>query len=86
MLIKNKYNKLFTFWLLFLIFTITLMIVVGGLTRLTDSGLSITEWDLFTGILPPLNNDDWLFYFSLYKKIPQLLINIKNSSFLSWID
>ena len=74
MLIKNKYNKLFTFWLLFLIFTITLMIVVGGLTRLTDSGLSITEWDLFTGILPPLNNDDWLFYFSLYKKIPQYLL------------
>ena len=74
MLIKNKYNKLFTIWLFCLIFTITLMIVVGGLTRLTDSGLSITKWDLFKGILPPLNNEDWLFYFSLYKKIPQYFL------------
>ena len=52
------------------------MIAVGGLTRLTDSGLSITEWELFTGILPPLNNDSWNRYFSLYKEIPQYkLIN-----------
>ena len=53
-----------------------IMIVVGGLTRLTDSGLSITEWELFTGILPPLNNDTWERYFSLYREIPQYqLIN-----------
>ena len=53
-----------------------IMIVVGGLTRLTDSGLSITEWELFTGILPPLNNDAWERYFSLYREIPQYqLIN-----------
>jgi len=52
------------------------MIVLGGLTRLTDSGLSITEWELFSGILPPLNNDSWERYFSLYKAIPQYhLIN-----------
>tara|TARA_B100000073_G_scaffold56438_2_gene41815 strand:+ start:3284 stop:3775 length:492 start_codon:yes stop_codon:yes gene_type:complete len=47
------------------------MIVVGGLTRLTDSGLSITEWELFAGFLPPLNNNDWNNYFNLYKKIPE---------------
>jgi len=47
------------------------MIIVGGITRLTDSGLSITEWELFKGILPPLNNDMWNKYFSLYKEIPQ---------------
>ena len=47
------------------------MIVVGGLTRLTDSGLSITKWQLFSGILPPLSNDDWLVYFALYKEIPE---------------
>jgi cytochrome c oxidase assembly protein subunit 15 len=47
------------------------MIIVGGLTRLTDSGLSITEWQLFSGILPPLNNNDWIMYFNLYKKIPE---------------
>jgi cytochrome c oxidase assembly protein subunit 15 len=47
------------------------MVAVGGLTRLTDSGLSITAWELFTGILPPLNNNEWNFYFSEYKKIPE---------------
>ncbi|MDB2515600.1 COX15/CtaA family protein, partial [Candidatus Pelagibacter bacterium] len=47
------------------------MVGVGGLTRLTDSGLSITAWELFTGILPPLNINDWNYYFSEYKKIPE---------------
>jgi len=47
------------------------MVAVGGLTRLTDSGLSITAWELFTGILPPLNTNEWNFYFSEYKKIPE---------------
>tara|TARA_B100001175_G_C19458048_1_gene615018 strand:- start:551 stop:1492 length:942 start_codon:yes stop_codon:yes gene_type:complete len=47
------------------------MIVVGGLTRLTDSGLSITQWQLFSGILPPLNIDHWNHYFDLYKQIPE---------------
>jgi len=47
------------------------MVAVGGLTRLTDSGLSITAWELFTGILPPLNIKEWNFYFSEYKKIPE---------------
>ena len=42
-----------------------------GLTRLTDSGLSITRWQLFSGFLPPLNNEDWIFYFNLYKQIPE---------------
>jgi len=47
------------------------MIIIGGLTRLTDSGLSITEWQLFTGFLPPLNESDWKNYFNLYKEIPE---------------
>jgi len=47
------------------------MVGVGGLTRLTDSGLSITAWELFTGILPPLNLNEWNHYFSEYKKIPE---------------
>ena len=47
------------------------MVAVGGLTRLTDSGLSIMAWELFTGILPPLNIIEWNFYFSEYKKIPE---------------
>tara|TARA_B110001450_G_scaffold174396_1_gene162772 strand:- start:86 stop:1021 length:936 start_codon:yes stop_codon:yes gene_type:complete len=47
------------------------MVAVGGLTRLTDSGLSITAWELFTGILPPLNTNQWNFYFTEYQKIPE---------------
>ena len=47
------------------------MVAVGGLTRLTDSGLSITAWELFIGILPPLNVNEWNFYFTQYKKIPE---------------
>ena len=55
---------------------IFMIIVVGGLTRLTNSGLSITQWELFKGILPPLNDHMWNQYFSLYKKTPQYqLIN-----------
>ena len=47
------------------------MIIVGGLTRLTDSGLSITQWQLFSGIIPPLNENQWNNYFNLYKEIPE---------------
>jgi cytochrome c oxidase assembly protein subunit 15 len=47
------------------------MVTVGGLTRLTDSGLSITVWELYKGILPPLNVVEWNYYFSEYKKIPE---------------
>ncbi len=52
-------------------FLVSAMILVGGLTRLTDSGLSITEWEFFKGFLPPLNNNSWNFYFDAYKQIPE---------------
>ena len=52
-------------------FLISFMIVVGGLTRLTDSGLSITKWQLFSGFLPPLTLTQWDHYFNLYKEIPE---------------
>ncbi len=64
-------RKYISFWLSIMFWIISIMIVVGGLTRLTDSGLSITEWELFAGFLPPLNNNDWNNYFNLYKKIPE---------------
>ena len=47
------------------------MVLIGGLTRLTNSGLSITEWELFTGIIPPTSSEKWNEYFALYKQIPQ---------------
>jgi cytochrome c oxidase assembly protein subunit 15 len=68
---SDNYIKYLKFWLITLFLLIILMGAVGGLTRLTDSGLSITAWELFTGILPPLNNNEWNFYFSEYKKIPE---------------
>ena len=70
---ENK-NIYISRWLLLITFLIALMIVVGGLTRLTDSGLSITKWQLFSGFLPPLNSADWENYFNLYKEIPEFKI------------
>ena len=58
-------------WLILMFSLIILIIAVGGLTRLTDSGLSITEWELFKGILPPLTSEKWNFYFNEYKEIPE---------------
>ena len=72
MYIDNKQLKdNISLWLAFMFWIISIMIVVGGLTRLTDSGLSITEWQLFSGFLPPLNKNQWLNYFELYKRIPE---------------
>jgi len=67
----KKIKKFYYNWLLISFFMIFTMVIVGGLTRLTNSGLSITEWELFAGILPPLNVDKWNKYFLLYQEIPQ---------------
>ncbi len=64
-------NKLFYYWLVVSFVLVFIMIVVGGLTRLTDSGLSITQWELFNGIFPPLSEITWNNYFNQYKQIPQ---------------
>lgn len=58
-------------WLFSIAALIALMVVVGGATRLTDSGLSITEWDLVMGTLPPLSAGDWQEAFALYRQIPE---------------
>ncbi len=58
-------------WLMFLFLLVVVMIAVGGLTRLTDSGLSITEWQPLTGALPPMNAEAWQEAFDKYKQIPE---------------
>lgn len=58
-------------WLGVLFALVAGMIAVGGLTRLTDSGLSITEWNLVTGVLPPLSAADWAGEFAKYQAIPE---------------
>ena len=58
-------------WMIVLFVMVMAMIVVGGLTRLTDSGLSITEWRPVAGAIPPLNAADWHSEFDLYRASPQ---------------
>ncbi len=58
-------------WLALLFLLVATMIAVGGMTRLTDSGLSITEWRPITGAIPPLNDADWQAEFTKYQAIPE---------------
>jgi len=60
-------------WLLAVAFLVFLMVVVGGITRLTESGLSITEWKPVSGAIPPLSHSDWQHAFDLYKQTPEYL-------------
>ena len=76
--VNSKINNQLSFWLISMFWMISIMIVVGGLTRLTDSGLSITKWELFSGILPPLNQNEWMLYFNLYKEIPEFKLQNYN--------
>jgi len=68
---NNHINHQIRIWLLVILSLIILIILVGGLTRLTDSGLSITTWELFVGFIPPITNNEWIDYFNLYKTIPE---------------
>ncbi len=67
----NSDKKKVVLWLLSGCFLIFLMVVIGGITRLTGSGLSITEWNVVMGAVPPLNEMQWLDAFDKYKQIPQ---------------
>ena len=58
-------------WLFSGCFLIFVMVIVGGITRLTGSGLSITKWDVVTGVLPPLSESKWQHEFALYSQTPQ---------------
>lgn len=60
-------------WLRWVAALLIAIVLVGGLTRLTGSGLSITEWRPITGVLPPLTENEWLAEFDLYRAIPQFL-------------
>ena len=59
-------------WLMVLFALVVCMIAVGGLTRLTDSGLSITEWRPVTGALPPMSVEAWEAEFEKYRQIPRI--------------
>ena len=59
------------FWLIAVAGLVFLMVLVGGATRLTESGLSITQWKPVTGVIPPMNHAEWQAEFERYKQIPQ---------------
>ena len=80
MILKKEYSNVVRYWLYLLLFLLIVIVAVGGLTRLTNSGLSITEWEVISGIFPPFNNKDWHEVFGLYKKIPQYYLVNKNIS------
>ena len=83
---EEKINRLFINWLSISLVLVFFIIIVGGLTRLTNSGLSITEWELFEGVLPPLSDESWLLYFEQYKKIPQYKLLNKGENILLNLD
>ena len=66
-----KYNKSVRIWLLIGVVMLFVQVILGGITRITGSGLSITRWDIITGTLPPLSMGAWNIVFDLYKETPQ---------------
>lgn len=65
------YRQIIKWWLVVGVIMVLGQVVLGGITRLTGSGLSITKWDIVTGTLPPLNTVEWNEAFDLYKATPQ---------------
>jgi cytochrome c oxidase assembly protein subunit 15 len=70
----QRSSKPVAIWLLIGVAMLVIQILLGGVTRLTGSGLSITEWDVITGTLPPLNEQQWMEQFNRYKQTSQFLI------------
>ena len=80
----KKDNKSVIIWLLSGCFLVFIMVVVGGITRLTNSGLSMTDWHLVTDTFPPLTEAKWQETFEQYKQFPEYQkINIHNDFTLS---
>ena len=69
--LQNRSSRPVATWLLIGVFMIIIQVLLGGITRLTGSGLSITEWKPIMGALPPMNEQDWNIAFEKYKQIAQ---------------
>ena len=76
--LNQNYKKSIMIWLISLTTMVFLIIIIGGLTRLTDSGLSMVDWQPLLGTIPPLNNSQWLNVFNDYKLSPEFLYVNKN--------
>jgi heme a synthase len=77
---RARGRRFLRLWLKTLFVLVVVMIAVGGLTRLTDSGLSITEWAPVTGAIPPLSAEDWQAEFDLYRQIPEYRLQNRGMS------
>ncbi len=75
----NKRERIIGIWLMIGVFMLMVQIFLGGVTRLTGSGLSITEWDAIMGFIPPLNQAEWVAAFEKYKQFDQF--RLVNSTF-----
>jgi cytochrome c oxidase assembly protein subunit 15 len=76
---EAKARRYVSNWILIGVFMLLIQVILGGITRLTGSGLSITEWNVVTGALPPLNEDQWTQEFNKYRQTPQY--QLLNSDF-----
>ncbi|MGE5265770.1 MAG: COX15/CtaA family protein [Deltaproteobacteria bacterium] len=86
---RTNADRMVQAWLAVMAFLVLCMIAVGGATRLTDSGLSITEWQPLLGAIPPLNEAHWLEAFDKYRQIPEYhLVNkgmsLEDFKFIYW--
>ena len=86
---SKSYNMGVYIWLLALTTMVLLIIIIGGLTRLTDSGLSMTDWKPLLGVIPPLSQDKWLIVFEMYKQTPEFKIvnrsmTLEEFKFIFW--
>jgi cytochrome c oxidase assembly protein subunit 15 len=73
-----NYHKPLMIWLVLLTIMVFSIVVIGGLTRLTDSGLSMVDWRPLLGTIPPLNQSQWLKVFNAYQQTPEFMYVNKN--------
>lgn len=88
---NNRDLKVIYYWLITCCCMVFLMVLIGGLTRLSNSGLSMVEWKIFSGIFPPFNTNDWFELFDKYKQYPEYKLINQNLSlgefkFIFWIE
>lgn len=88
---KTDSHKSVAIWLFCCAAMVFIMVVIGGLTRLTESGLSIVEWHPFTGIIPPLNEHDWQRLYQEYSQYPEFQkvnswMNVDDFKSIFWLE
>ncbi len=69
--LQTRQRRIIAFWLFSIAFMVFIMVVLGGVTRLTHSGLSMVEWHPITGWLPPMNDKEWMVVFKKYQSFPE---------------